>query len=89
MGDPKVQEVEAFFLGHVVPRCGIKMQAQTSLIPKFTLHDHCHQLLEAIAAALWVLFCRLLNCLLYLTSPLSSDRVTRGSVGEGRVRFCP
>lgn len=81
MGDLKVQEAEAFFPGRVAPRYGIRVQSHTGLILKVMLSDPRHQLLEVTAAALQVLFCRRLKCLLHLTSPLSPDEVTRGSEG--------
>lgn len=89
MGELKFQEVDAFFLGCVVPQCGTKMQTQTGLILKFMPRDHHHQLLGVVAAASRVLFCLCLKRLLHLTGPLSSAGVTRGSGGEGRVELCP
>ena len=110
MRDLKVQELDAFFLGHMVPNCEIKMQIHMGLIPKFTLCDCTHQLLEASAAdseggvllpsrlpALPDLPCEGADSMfLSVIHPasLSSDGVTRESIGvgkgrEGKVDFSP
>lgn len=102
MGDPKVQELDAFFLGLMVPNCEIKMQTQMGLIPKFTLCGCNHQLLEASAAdseggvlspsrlpALPDLPCEGADSMfLSFIHPasLSSDGVTRESIGVGKGR---
>lgn len=49
-GDLKVQEVDAFFLHLLVPKCRIKMQTQMGLIPRLMLCDHRPPLLAAIAS---------------------------------------
>lgn len=49
--DLNVQELDAFSLGLMVSDCGIKMQTQMALIPKFTLCGRPHQLLDPVQLA--------------------------------------